>query len=413
MPWLIAGVAILLIAGFGKISTVVVNRLLAIPQKKILIGLTEAIQIVLIVIYAGLLVGSLRRSALLVSDFSQVGSGSILLAGLIALGASGVLLLVNSTIAYQSYRPAVCQIAVDSQIIDVRQAISADQAGAGTSWKEIFVGQRPMRGLALLPGNEQFSVEVAVKKFALQRLPTQWNGVSIVHLSDTHFRGAVARPYFEFVCQKAMELKPDLFVFTGDLLDDISLLDWLPETLGRLRAPLGQYFILGNHDWYLNAPVIRREFERLGWTDVSGRTLELPTNKPGPPILLAGDETPWMGTHPDLNSDSKAAFRILLSHTPDNINWARDHEADLMLSGHTHGGQIRLPVIGPVYSPSRFGCRFASGVFWLEPTLMYVSRGISGREPIRYQCLPELTKLVLTAATATGGSCALHDGFRI
>ena len=66
-----------------------------------------------------------------------------------------------------------------------------------------------------------------------------------------------------------------------------------------------------------------------------------------------------------------------------------------MLAGHTHGGQIRLPLLGPVYSPSRFGCRFASGAFWLEPTLMYVSRGLSGREPIRYLCVPELTKLVL------------------
>ena len=120
---------------------------------------------------------------------------------------------------------------------------------------------------------------------------------------------------------------------------------------------------------------------------------------PAPPLILCGDETPWMGTHPDLSPAPAGAFRILLSHTPDNISWARRHDIDLMLSGHTHGGQIRLPILGPVYSPSRFDCRFASGVFWLDPTLLYVSRGLSGKEPIRYNCLPEVTKLVLKSTT--------------
>ena len=85
------------------------------------------------------------------------------------------------------------------------------------------------------------------------------------------------------------------------------------------------------------------------------------------------------------------AVRLMM----DRVNWARENNIRLMLAGHTHGGQIQLPILGPVYSPSRFGCRFASGVFWLDPTLMYVSRGISGKEPIRYNCRPEVTQLKL------------------
>jgi uncharacterized protein len=63
-----------------------------------------------------------------------------------------------------------------------------------------------------------------------------------------------------------------------------------------------------------------------------------------------------------------------------------------MLAGHTHGGQIRLPVVGPVFSPSRFGVRYASGTFFRAPTLMHVSRGLSGTRPLRFNCRPELAQ---------------------
>jgi predicted MPP superfamily phosphohydrolase len=66
-----------------------------------------------------------------------------------------------------------------------------------------------------------------------------------------------------------------------------------------------------------------------------------------------------------------------------------------MLSGHNHGGQVILPVIGPVYAPSRYGVRYAGGCFWEPPTLLYVSRGVAGERALRWNCLPELTKLVL------------------
>jgi hypothetical protein len=105
-----------------------------------------------------------------------------------------------------------------------------------------------------------------------------------------------------------------------------------------------------------------------------------------------------MGMQPDLTSVPEDAFRIFLSHTPDNINWACRNSIDLMLSGHNHGGQVRLPGFGPVYSPSVYGCHFASGVFWEPPTLLYVSRGISGKHPLRWNCLPELTRLILRPA---------------
>jgi predicted MPP superfamily phosphohydrolase len=68
-----------------------------------------------------------------------------------------------------------------------------------------------------------------------------------------------------------------------------------------------------------------------------------------------------------------------------------------MLAGHTHGGQIRFPGIGAILAPSRYGVRYAAGTFHLPPVVMHVSRGISGLQPLRFNCLPELTKLVLLA----------------
>ena len=102
-----------------------------------------------------------------------------------------------------------------------------------------------------------------------------------------------------------------------------------------------------------------------------------------------------MGPDPDLAGTPENAFRLLLSHTPDQIQRARADQIDLMLAGHNHGGQVRFPLFGPVYSPSVYGCRYASGVFWEAPTLLHVSRGLGGRHPLRINCRPEVTRIVL------------------
>ena len=387
MRWLFPFVLLILSAGFAKICVASLNWWFAQRLSKRIVVASHSVNASLILGYPLLLAfgpGSSRLRLLLAGHTDQVPFSCWLL---LAVGAVGLCLLIWSTIEFQLYAPPACQTGCESHRVDLRQE-------NGTSWQQTFVGPGPMRRIAQLPGNEQFTIDVSTKTYSLPRLPAEWDRLSLVQLTDLHFRGAVTRAYFEAVCEQAVALKPDLFVFTGDLLDDPKLLEWLPDTLGRLTAPLGQYFILGNHDWYLDSAAIRHELERLGWIDLAGRCVSL-AKPDASPVVLCGDETPWMGTHPDLSTVSAESFRILLSHTPDNITWARQQGIDMMLSGHTHGGQIRLPILGPVYSPSRFGCRYSGGVFWLDPTLLHVSRGLSGREPIRYNCPPELTKLVL------------------
>jgi predicted MPP superfamily phosphohydrolase len=74
---------------------------------------------------------------------------------------------------------------------------------------------------------------------------------------------------------------------------------------------------------------------------------------------------------------------------------------DLLLAGHTHGGQIRFPIIGPIVAPSWYGSQFASGVFYRQPTLMHVSRGLAGVHPLRYRCQPEIALLELYSTNNT------------
>jgi predicted MPP superfamily phosphohydrolase len=118
------------------------------------------------------------------------------------------------------------------------------------------------------------------------------------------------------------------------------------------------------------------------------------------PLVAIGHEGPWFQPPPDLSACPAGPFRLCLSHTPDNIPWARQHQVDLMLSGHVHGGQIRLPLIGCVVVPSRYGGRYDCGTFHERPTVLHVSRGLGGEHPLRYNCRPEVTKLILRTGTS-------------
>jgi predicted MPP superfamily phosphohydrolase len=252
------------------------------------------------------------------------------------------------------------------------------------------------RIFAAIPFNRPFTLSIHEKTLELPRLPSSLAGLSIAHLSDLHFCGNVALPFFESVVEEANDLNADLVAITGDIVEKVSCFPWLPVTLGRLRARHGVYFVLGNHDKVLpDVHSLRRQLVDMGLIDLGRESKAISIR--GQKVLLAGNELPWFGPPPSFLAANETQFglRLLLSHSPDQLPWARARDFDLMLCGHTHGGQIRLPVIGPIVCPSRYGVRYASGVFYEAPTLMHVSRGISGEDALRINCPPELTKLVL------------------
>jgi predicted MPP superfamily phosphohydrolase len=262
------------------------------------------------------------------------------------------------------------------------------------------LGAGPRSWSARLPRNEILQLEITDKALEIPRWPAALDGLVIAHLSDFHFSGAVALPYFREVVDAANALQADLVAVTGDVLDRAACFEWLAETLGRLQSRLGVFFVLGNHDQRIDWRRELLELEALGLIHMGDRTLRLEID--GQQVLLAGDERPWFGRGPDVSawpepSNEGGPPRIVLAHTPDRLRWARRHAVDLLLAGHTHGGQIRVPVLGPLVAPSHHGVKYCSGTFFEAPTLMHVSRGISGLTPLRWNCPPEITRLVLKA----------------
>jgi len=390
MFWTNALILLALLAGQIELIVMLVNRLHALPLPSWLLRpvrhLHDAVVVGLPFAWFWLL--GLRGPSLLVGGtWSSIHAALI---GYLALCGLGTVCLVGSALTYHFQRPPQAQLSNHSRLVDV-----ADRLGFRP------LGNGPYQLLTRVPGNQLFQLDVSEKEYRLPSLPSAWDGLSIVHLTDLHFHGTLDRPYYEEVMRLAADMAPDLVVFTGDLLDNQRLVEWLPATLGKLRAAMGCYFILGNHDWYLEPAPIRRQLTELGWRDVAATTVTIAHH--GHNLVIGGTERPWMGSHPDFNTaigralGGSKSFKLLLSHTPDNLPWARRAGVDLMLSGHNHGGQVVLPLVGPIYSPSLYGCHYAAGVFWREPTLLYVSRGISGKHPLRLGCPPELTKLVLRA----------------
>lgn len=260
--------------------------------------------------------------------------------------------------------------------------------------------------LARLPGNDILRLEIAERALEVARLPEALDRLTIVHLSDLHFTGRVAKPYFQEVIRQSNELDPDLVAITGDVSDFPRCIEWIPDTLARLTSRYGAYYILGNHDVDSQPDPLRRVLTDSGLVDLGSRWVQVEIR--GEPVILAGNELPWLRPAADLgHAPPKASdggpLRIALAHCPDQLRWARANDVDLLLAGHTHGGQIRIPGVGPLLSASRLGAAYSSGTFHVPPTIMHVSRGISARFPLRFHCPPELVKLVLRTALPTKG----------
>ena len=246
-----------------------------------------------------------------------------------------------------------------------------------------------------LPLNQLLSLSIEEIGLGVKGMPASLDGYRIAHLSDIHLTGEIHSDYTRYVVAQAQAWKPDMMLITGDIIDNKDCIDWLFDIFSGTSAPDGCYFVLGNHDLRVPDPTrTRSAMAKLGWTDLGG--LHKMITLRGVSTLIAGNEYPWFRRPQNVPQETE--FRLLLSHSPDQLDWARRHNFHLMLAGHTHGGQGRLPVAGPILSPSIHGSRYASGDFYKEPTTMHVSRGLSGTHLLRINCRPELSLLTLQSA---------------
>lgn len=267
-------------------------------------------------------------------------------------------------------------------------------------------GLGTLAGAALLTGGYAWQgepnwLEVNRLELPLKELPSAFAGTRLIHFSDVHLGfNKDARDVARLV-KHIREEQPDLICFTGDMVDSYAedLTDSVP-VLAELEAPLGKYAILGNHD-YKNTELLTKLLKQAGFRVLRNQSYLI--RQGGAVIAVAGLDDMLHGK-PDPESTVKnipdGTFTVLLMHEPDYADIAEAYPFHLQLSGHSHGGQIRLPLAGAPFTP--YGSRkYIDGLYYTENTGMpvYVNRGFGETMmPLRFLCRPELTVLTLRRA---------------
>jgi predicted MPP superfamily phosphohydrolase len=240
-------------------------------------------------------------------------------------------------------------------------------------------------------------VAVTDKRIWLNGLPDAFRGFRILQLSDIHHSLFVPLDRVAAVVELSNLLKPDLVALTGDFVTySRTSIGPVAEVLGALRAPAGVFAVLGNHDFRVGAKAIERALRHQHIDVLRNRHVEL--REGGDRLYVAGVDDYGYGADLEgaLRGVPSAAPSVLLGHNPRLVQAAACRGAGLMLSGHTHGGQVNLPLLGSVYGRTPEQLRFKIGWDRLGDTQIYVSRGIGTIVlPWRLRCPAEIPCLTL------------------
>lgn len=235
----------------------------------------------------------------------------------------------------------------------------------------------------------------------LKNLHPALEGFTILQMTDLHLYPMTQPPLIKKAVAMANSLKPDLVVLTGDYVWQVlEAIDELAPILANLNARYGVYSTLGNHDYWLDADAITETMEAAGLPVLVNQGLTI--QQGGGSFYLAGLDDGWSG-NPDLDATLEGSKPedpvILLCHEPDLADpFSKDGRVDVQLSGHTHGGQIRVPGIGALILPY-LGRKYDIGLYRVNDMLLYTNRGLGViSEPVRYNCPPEITQFVLQMA---------------
>jgi len=240
----------------------------------------------------------------------------------------------------------------------------------------------------------------------IKGLPLNLDGFRLVQLSDLHVGSAVPRWFLQKVINTTKALEPDLIVLTGDYVhtrpDDVAEITTL---LQQLRAPTGVFAVLGNHDYAVNAPgdtgipgvedIVINALERAGVQVLRNDWLTVGGGKH--PLVLFGIDELLSGRArvAPLDKLPPASPRLVLCHNPDIMSFLSGYSFDLLLCGHTHGGQIRIPPFPPPFTATR-NRRLWAGLFQDGHRQIFVSRGIGYTWRARLASRPECVLITLT-----------------
>lgn len=241
-------------------------------------------------------------------------------------------------------------------------------------------------------------------------LPPAFAGLRIAQMSDFHGGSQVSPAYLQEAVELTHKQKPDVIVLTGDFVHKgFEHVERVARVLGHLHCPLGVFAVLGNHDFSVrNALGIRRyrhlhravsqALVRHGIRVLQNETHVL--QRHDRQLYLTGIEDLWSRVcDPEraLANLAPTTPRIVLAHNPCTIERLGSHRCDLMLSGHTHGGQVNLPGLGRVtLGPN--GRRYAAGLYTYRDSLLYVNKGVGFGFRVRFGVRPEVAVFNLKAA---------------
>jgi len=248
-------------------------------------------------------------------------------------------------------------------------------------------------------GRTQIRVEI-------EGLAPELRGLRIVQLSDLHIGNGMEGRRLERVVEAANALEPDLIAITGDLFDnDPSFVNDGASRLGALRARYGVFAVLGNHDSYVGKELVAEALAARapGIRLLRGEWVALPV---GRPLYIAGVDDPgsdWTARDLQIRSLELLAKSlpddgptVLLVHRPEAFHQASRLGIELMLSGHTHGGQMALPLPGGHVNPARIVTALDRGLYHRDGSTLYVNRGVGMAGPrIRFNCSREIATIEL------------------
>lgn len=251
-------------------------------------------------------------------------------------------------------------------------------------------------------GYEPDTLTTTQKEFTLPNWPKALDGFRIAHLTDIHYRPGHDEALMEKILSAIAEEKPDLILITGDfVINDPSSLSECCHQLSKLSATHGIIASPGNHDrWHCQAHQLRSNLSKAGidYLQNTNTTLQIK----GERIFLPGLDSIWGGKiNPDRawKGHLKDDPVLALVHEPDVFDQLHPtHPINLQLSGHTHGGQCRVPLIGYAPKTVRYGRNYIYGDFKNEQAQLWVGRGIGTVGiHVRFACSPELTMIKLHA----------------
>jgi predicted MPP superfamily phosphohydrolase len=243
---------------------------------------------------------------------------------------------------------------------------------------------------------EPYQLAVERHAVALDRLPRQLDGLRVVHLSDIHHSPFTGREQVERAVEVANSLQPDIIALTGDYIShEREYIQPCAEMLGRLRARRGVYAVLGNHDNWVDAPLITDLFRAEGIQVLVNEGMRFEDR--GAAFWLAGVDDTMVGLEDlplALAGSREDELKLLLAHNPVILRRAARAGVDLVLSGHTHGGQVTWR--SERSASGRVRRRILRGLGRRGNTQIYVTRGLGTVVlPLRYGCLPEVSLLQL------------------